>query len=102
MGGLKDAGSSVGFALDGAGCVGFDELGLLTSPLVAEVCGPVDFLGRRKGILHLVCFFSYNFARSATNTGLRRDSQAKNKKTESSEKVNPSVYKDKIHLNSVG
>ena len=51
LGGLDEEGASAGFLVGPATCFGFEELVLLTGPLVG-------FLGRRRGILNLVCFFS--------------------------------------------
>ena len=48
LGGLDEEGTSL---VGPATCFGFKELVLLTGPLVG-------FLGRRRGILNLVCFFS--------------------------------------------
>ena len=51
LGGLDEEGASAGFLVGPATCFGFEELVLLAGPLVG-------FLGRRRGILNLVCFFS--------------------------------------------
>ena len=58
LGGLDEEGASAGFLVGPATCFGFEELVLLTGPLVG-------FLGRRRGILNLVCFFSCSSAKSA-------------------------------------
>ena len=55
LGGLDEEGTSL---VGPATCFGFEELVLLAGPLVG-------FLGRRRGILNLVCFFSYSSAKSA-------------------------------------
>ena len=55
LGGLDEEGTSL---VGPATCFGFEELVLLPGPLVG-------FLGRRRGILNLVCFFSYSSAKSA-------------------------------------
>ena len=58
LGGLDEEEASAGFLVGPAACFGFEELVLLAGPLVG-------FLGRRRGILNLVCFFSYSSAKSA-------------------------------------
>ena len=65
LGALNEEGTSAGFVLEGATCFNFEELVLLTSPLVTMGWGSVGFLGRRRGILNLACFFSYSSAKSA-------------------------------------